>query len=87
MIETLEHIPPLYAVRRRLPSGEEVNIPAQVQHEWERLNLAAQVKGKQIALVSAVGVFLTSQERIQIATYLLLSAQEISIGKMDQTDF
>jgi hypothetical protein len=50
MIEKLEHIPPLCAVRRRLPSGEEVNIPAQVQREWERLNLAEQVKGKQIAL-------------------------------------
>ncbi len=50
MIETLEHIPSLCAVRRRLPSGEEVNIPAQVQHEWERLNLAEQVKGKRIAM-------------------------------------
>jgi hypothetical protein len=50
MIETLEQIPPMSFVRRRLPSGEEVNIPAQVQHEWERLNLAEQMKGKQIAL-------------------------------------
>ncbi len=50
MIETLEQLPSLCAVRRRLPSGEEVNIPRQVQHEWERLNLAEQVKGKRIAL-------------------------------------
>lgn len=50
MIETPEQIPPLCAVHRRLPSGEEVNIPAQVQQEWERLNLAEQVKGKRIAL-------------------------------------
>ncbi len=50
MIETLEQLPSLCAVRRRLPSGEEVNIPAQVQCEWERLNLEEQVKGKRIAL-------------------------------------
>ena len=50
MIETLEHLPALCAVQRRLPSGEEVNISMQVQQEWERLNLAQQVKGKQIAL-------------------------------------
>ncbi len=50
MNEPLELIPPLCAVRRRLPSGEAVNIPARVRQEWERLNLAEQVKGKRIAL-------------------------------------
>ncbi|MBI1277708.1 MAG: DUF2088 domain-containing protein [Anaerolineaceae bacterium] len=50
MIETREYLPQLCAVRRRLPSGEEVNIRAQIRHEWERLNLAEQVKGKSIAL-------------------------------------
>ena len=50
LTEIVENLPPMYAVRRRLPSGEEVNIPARVQQEWERLNLAGQVKGKRIAL-------------------------------------
>lgn len=50
MIETVEHLPSMCIVRRRLPSGEEVNIPARVQQEWERLNLVEQVKGKRIAL-------------------------------------
>ncbi len=50
MIEIAEALPQLCAVRRQLPSGQEVNIPAQVQYEWQRLNLAEHVRGKQIAL-------------------------------------
>lgn len=43
-------IPPLYPVHQSLPKGEPVDVDAHLDHEWERLGLAQQVKDKRIAL-------------------------------------
>ncbi len=43
-------LPMMCEVRRRLPSGDPVDIPVVLRVEWERLNLAEQVHGKSIAL-------------------------------------
>src|SRR6185436_8029945 len=40
----------LYAVKRRLPAGEPVDVPRALANEWERLGLAAQANSKQIAI-------------------------------------
>src|SRR5579871_988272 len=51
MIETdAISLPLLCAVQRTLPSGEEVDLPRQIAAEWERLHLAEQARGKQIAI-------------------------------------
>ena len=43
-------LPMLCTVERRLPRREPVDIAARLKSEWERLNLAEQVRGKSIAL-------------------------------------
>lgn len=43
-------IPPLAAVRRRLPEGQPVEIDLVLNREWERLRLADEVRGKRIAI-------------------------------------
>ena len=51
MIETTTlTIPALATVRRSLPAGEPVELPAVLEREWARLNLAQAVSGKRIAL-------------------------------------
>jgi Lactate racemase N-terminal domain len=40
----------LYAVKRRLPSGEPVDLVAAIDREWERLGLADKARGKRIAI-------------------------------------
>ncbi len=40
----------LFAVKRRLPGGEPVDLPLVLAHEWQRLGLAAQANGKRIAI-------------------------------------
>ena len=43
-------IPTLYPVKQALPKGERVDIDRKLEADWERLDLAAQVQGKRIAL-------------------------------------
>jgi len=43
-------IPTLYPVKQALPKGDPVDIDCKLEADWERLGLAAQVKGKRIAL-------------------------------------
>ena len=43
-------IPTLYPVQQSLPEGDPVDIDRTLEGEWERLGLAAQVRGKRIAL-------------------------------------
>lgn len=43
-------IPSLYSINQKLPKADPVDIDQHLDHEWERLALAQQVKGKQIAL-------------------------------------
>ena len=43
-------IPTLYPVKQALPKGEAVDIPRKLAADWQRLDLAAQVAGKRIAL-------------------------------------
>ncbi len=43
-------IPPLVEIQQKLPTGDTVDISTRVRQEWERLNLASQVKDKRIAL-------------------------------------
>lgn len=43
-------IPTLYPVKQALPKGDPVDINRTLAAEWERLGLAAQVRGKRIAL-------------------------------------
>lgn len=50
LTEISTRIPPLATVRRRLPSGETLDIDAVLTAEWERLNRAEQVRGKRIAI-------------------------------------
>jgi hypothetical protein len=50
LTEITTRIPPLATVRRRLPSGEPVDIEAVLSAEWERLKRADQVRGKRIAI-------------------------------------
>src|SRR5690606_9310298 len=50
LTEITTRIPPLATVRRRLPAGEPVDIDATLSREWQRLNLADQVRGKRIAI-------------------------------------
>ena len=44
------NIPTLYPVRQDLPKGDPLDIHQRLNAEWKRLGLAAQVKGKRIAL-------------------------------------
>ncbi len=43
-------IPTLYPIKQSLPKGDPVDIERALEDEWARLDLAAQVKGKRIAL-------------------------------------
>ena len=43
-------IPTLYPVKQALPKGDPVDIDRTLDAEWGRLGLAAQVRGKRIAL-------------------------------------
>ncbi len=43
-------IPTLYPVKQALPKGDPVDIDRTLDAEWERLGLAAQVRGQRIAL-------------------------------------
>ena len=43
-------LPLVCRVRRKLPAGDVVDLPAQIAQEWARLDLAGQVAGKRIAL-------------------------------------
>ena len=43
-------IPTLYPIKQSLPKGQPVDIERALEDEWARLDLAAQVKGKRIAL-------------------------------------
>ncbi len=43
-------IPTLYPVKQALPKGQPVDIDRRLEAEWTRLDLAAAVKGKRIAL-------------------------------------
>ena len=43
-------IPTLYPVKQALPKGQPVDIDRRLEAEWARLDLAAAVKGKRIAL-------------------------------------
>lgn len=50
LTEISTRIPPLATVRRRLPSGQPVDIDAALTAEWERLKRADAVRGKRIAI-------------------------------------
>lgn len=50
LTQAITRVPPLAAVRRRLPEGEPVEIETRLINEWQRLELAQQVHNKHIAI-------------------------------------
>jgi hypothetical protein len=51
MIPTITtDLPLVCPVRRKLPSGDVVDLPARIAQEWARIGLAGQVRGKRIAI-------------------------------------